>query len=79
MMNIIRLKTLPAAAIAALFLAGCTVGPKYHTPTATVQPPPAAYKELPTQVSGLQKPGRLRNPRMRCSTANGGRFTTMQS
>ena len=51
MMNIIRLKTLPVAAIAALFLAGCTVGPKYHTPTATVQPPPAAYKELPTQVS----------------------------
>src|SRR5580704_13394440 len=50
-MNIVRLITLTAAAIAALFLAGCTVGPKYHTPTATVQPPPAAYKELPTQVS----------------------------
>src|SRR5271157_404111 len=50
-MNNVRLKTLPAAAIAAFSLAGCTVGPKYHTPTATVQPPPAAYKELPTQVS----------------------------
>ena len=25
------------------------VGPKYHQPAATVQPPPAAYKELPAQ------------------------------
>jgi NodT family efflux transporter outer membrane factor (OMF) lipoprotein len=25
------------------------VGPKYHPPTATVEPPPATYKELPTQ------------------------------
>jgi NodT family efflux transporter outer membrane factor (OMF) lipoprotein len=46
----IRFKILLAPAVAALFFAGCTVGPKYHTPTATVQPPPAAYKELPTQV-----------------------------
>jgi NodT family efflux transporter outer membrane factor (OMF) lipoprotein len=35
-------------AIATIFLAGCTVGPKYHTPAATVQPPPLAYKEVPT-------------------------------
>ena len=49
-MNNIRLKTLLGPAVAALFFAGCAVGPKYHTPTATVQPPPAVYKELPTQV-----------------------------
>jgi NodT family efflux transporter outer membrane factor (OMF) lipoprotein len=30
-------------------LAGCTVGPKYHTPTATAQPAPTAYKEVPTE------------------------------
>ena len=30
-------------ALACCFLAGCTVGPKYHTPTAVT---PAAYKEL---------------------------------
>jgi NodT family efflux transporter outer membrane factor (OMF) lipoprotein len=35
--------------IAAFLLAGCMVGPKYHPPTATVEPPPVAYKELPTQ------------------------------
>jgi NodT family efflux transporter outer membrane factor (OMF) lipoprotein len=34
---------------AALLLAGCMVGPKYHPPAATVQAPPPAYKELPTQ------------------------------
>jgi NodT family efflux transporter outer membrane factor (OMF) lipoprotein len=48
-MNKLRLKTLLCPAIAALLLAGCTVGPKYHTPAATVQPPPASYKESPTQ------------------------------
>jgi NodT family efflux transporter outer membrane factor (OMF) lipoprotein len=48
-MNKLRLKTLLDARITALLLAGCTVGPKYHTPTATVQPPPASYKESPTQ------------------------------
>src|SRR5580693_2999975 len=49
----IKIKTLASAtaAIAALSLAGCTVGPKYHTPTATVQPPPATYKESPTQFT----------------------------
>src|SRR5271170_6066446 len=50
----IRFKTLLAAALAALFFVGCTVGPKYHTPTATVQQPPAAYKELPTQVPAAE-------------------------
>jgi NodT family efflux transporter outer membrane factor (OMF) lipoprotein len=35
-------------AIAALLLAGCIVGPKYHQPAATVQAPPPEYKELPT-------------------------------
>jgi len=48
-MNNLRFKTLLGPAIAALLLAGCTVGPKYHTPAATVQPPPASYKESPTQ------------------------------
>jgi len=48
-MNKLRRKTLPGATITALLLAGCTVGPKYHTPTATVQPPPDSYKESPTQ------------------------------
>jgi len=48
-MNKLRLKTLLGPAITALLLAGCTVGPKYHTPAATVQPPPASYKESPTQ------------------------------
>jgi NodT family efflux transporter outer membrane factor (OMF) lipoprotein len=50
----IRFKTLTAAAIAAVSLAGCTVGPKYHAPAATVQPPPSAYKELPTPVSDAE-------------------------
>ena len=48
-MNTLRLKTLLGPAITALLLAGCTVGPKYHTPAATVQPAPASYKESPTQ------------------------------
>lgn len=50
-MNNIRLKTLLGTAVATLSLAGCTVGPKYHTPAATVQPPPASYKESPTQFT----------------------------
>jgi NodT family efflux transporter outer membrane factor (OMF) lipoprotein len=46
-------KTLLAAtaAIAVLALSGCIVGPKYHAPTATVQPPPATYKESPAQFT----------------------------
>jgi NodT family efflux transporter outer membrane factor (OMF) lipoprotein len=49
----IKIKTLASAtaAIAALSLAGCTVGPKYHAPTATVQPPPATYQESPAQFT----------------------------
>jgi len=34
---------------AMLFAIGCMVGPKYHTPPATAQAPPASYKESPTQ------------------------------
>jgi NodT family efflux transporter outer membrane factor (OMF) lipoprotein len=40
--------------MAALCLAGCMVGPRYHRPEATPQPPPPSYKESPTQV---QDPG----------------------
>jgi NodT family efflux transporter outer membrane factor (OMF) lipoprotein len=46
-MNSIQLKTICGGAITALLFTGCTVGPKYHTPAATVQPPPATYKESP--------------------------------
>src|SRR5271168_4340333 len=49
-MNNLRPKLLFSSAIAALCLAGCTVGPKYHQPAATVQAPPVAYKEIPTQT-----------------------------
>src|ERR1700723_456281 len=48
-MNYNRLKLFFGPSLAALVLAGCMVGPKYHQPAATVQPPPAAYKELPAQ------------------------------
>src|SRR5229473_3774391 len=48
-MNNNRLKLFFGPSLAALLLAGCMVGPKYHQPAATVQPPPAAYKELPAQ------------------------------
>ena len=49
-----HLKFLLLPAPAALCLAGCMVGPRYHRPDATPQPPPASYKESPTQV---QDPG----------------------
>src|ERR1700688_4265433 len=48
-MNHNRLKLFFGPSLAALLLAGCMVGPKYHQPAATVQPPPAAYKELPAE------------------------------
>jgi len=48
-MNTNLLKLFFGPSIAALLLSGCMVGPKYHQPAATVQPPPAAYKELPAQ------------------------------
>ena len=53
-MRNIRLKFLLLPATAALCLAGCMVGPRYHRPDATPQPPPPSYKESPTQV---QDPG----------------------
>lgn len=42
-----RLKIALASAIAASFLAGCHVGPKYQRPPALAQAPPATYKESP--------------------------------
>ena len=48
-MNNYRLKLFFGPSLVALLLAGCMVGPKYHQPAATVQPPPAAYKELPAE------------------------------
>jgi NodT family efflux transporter outer membrane factor (OMF) lipoprotein len=48
-MNNNRLKLLFGPSLSALLLAGCMVGPKYHRPAASVQPPPAAYKELPAE------------------------------
>ena len=48
-MNNYRLKLFFGPSLVTLLLAGCVVGPKYHQPAATVQPPPAAYKELPAQ------------------------------
>jgi NodT family efflux transporter outer membrane factor (OMF) lipoprotein len=49
----LKIRTLlsATATIAVLALSGCTVGPKYHAPTATVQPPPTSYKESPTQFT----------------------------
>jgi NodT family efflux transporter outer membrane factor (OMF) lipoprotein len=44
-MNDFRLKCLLFPGI--FLLSGCTVGPRYHPPSATLQPPPIAYKELP--------------------------------
>ena len=44
-----HLKQFFGPSLAAALLAGCMVGPKYHQPAATVQPPPAAYKELPVE------------------------------
>ena len=46
-MNNFRLKCLLFPGIYLFLLSGCTVGPKYHPPSATLQPPPIAYKELP--------------------------------
>src|SRR5580692_7324486 len=48
-MNNYRLKLFFGPSLVTLLLAGCVVGPKYHQPAATVQPPPSAYKELPAQ------------------------------
>lgn len=48
-MKIARRKTVIGIALAAVFFAGCTVGPRYHRPAATEQAPPGSYKESPTQ------------------------------
>jgi NodT family efflux transporter outer membrane factor (OMF) lipoprotein len=48
-MTSFRFKVAIIPAMATLVLAGCRVGPKYNAPAATVQAPPAAYKESPTQ------------------------------
>jgi NodT family efflux transporter outer membrane factor (OMF) lipoprotein len=48
-MNNNHLKLFFSPSLTAILLAGCMVGPKYHQPAATVQPPPAAYKELPAE------------------------------
>jgi NodT family efflux transporter outer membrane factor (OMF) lipoprotein len=48
-MRNVPFKTISGLAATALLLAGCMVGPKYNKPTATVQPPPAVYKESPSQ------------------------------
>jgi NodT family efflux transporter outer membrane factor (OMF) lipoprotein len=48
-MTSLNLKAAIAPALTTLLLTGCMVGPKYHTPAATMQAPPAAYKESPTQ------------------------------
>jgi NodT family efflux transporter outer membrane factor (OMF) lipoprotein len=47
-MKTVRLNII-LAAVTAFAIAGCTVGPKYRQPAATVQPPAATYKESPTQ------------------------------
>jgi NodT family efflux transporter outer membrane factor (OMF) lipoprotein len=45
-----RFAALALGATALLLLAGCTVGPKYHPPSPTLQPAPSNYKELPKQT-----------------------------
>jgi NodT family efflux transporter outer membrane factor (OMF) lipoprotein len=54
-MSNVRPKTIVSAAMFAasfaFLLGGCTVGPKYHRPSATAQTPPPAYKEVPNQES----------------------------
>ncbi len=45
--NNFSLKGLLFPGIYLFLLSGCTVGPRYHPPSATLQAPPIAYKELP--------------------------------
>jgi outer membrane protein TolC len=45
----VRLTTLTVPFIGMLLLCGCTVGPKYHTPTMQT---PAAYKEVTPENAG---------------------------
>ncbi|HTZ49973.1 MAG TPA: efflux transporter outer membrane subunit [Verrucomicrobiae bacterium] len=46
-MTKVHAKILVLPALTAICLSGCMVGPKYHQPAATVQPPAPAYKEIP--------------------------------
>jgi NodT family efflux transporter outer membrane factor (OMF) lipoprotein len=45
----LRMTILIGPAVLALLSTGCTVGPKYHRPAASVQPPAVSYKEVPAQ------------------------------
>ena len=48
-MNNLRFTLAICPTLTTLLLSGCIVGPKYHTPPAVAQAPPATYKESPTQ------------------------------
>jgi NodT family efflux transporter outer membrane factor (OMF) lipoprotein len=48
-MNNLRFTLAICSTLTTLLLSGCMVGPKYHTPPAVAQAPPATYKESPTQ------------------------------
>jgi NodT family efflux transporter outer membrane factor (OMF) lipoprotein len=50
-MKNLRFAILTGPTFAAVLLTGCMVGPKYHPPAATVQPPPVSYKEVPPQAA----------------------------
>src|SRR5580658_9369175 len=47
-MTVLSLRFTMCLVVTACLVTGCTVGPKYHTPSAVVAPgeTPAAYKEL---------------------------------
>jgi NodT family efflux transporter outer membrane factor (OMF) lipoprotein len=47
--NVIQQTLKVALGVILYLLTGCLVGPKYHTPVATLETPPAEYKESPTQ------------------------------
>jgi NodT family efflux transporter outer membrane factor (OMF) lipoprotein len=53
--------------LSAFALCGCTVGPKYHPPAATLTPPAPAYKELPgeSQNSEDWKPAQPQDAMLR--------------
>jgi NodT family efflux transporter outer membrane factor (OMF) lipoprotein len=48
----LRSQIVLASAVAAFFLAGCRVGPKYQRPPAVAQAPPVTYKESPQNFPG---------------------------
>ncbi|HEX4320482.1 MAG TPA: efflux transporter outer membrane subunit [Acidobacteriaceae bacterium] len=58
-MTSLRFRAAIIPAMAALILTGCKVGPVYHAPAATTQPPPATYKEspVPSQTSSSEASG----------------------